>query len=108
MAKKKPRVVCEIYQDVGGFWRWRLRRPNGQFIACSGESFGSKGDAKRSWSNLRIGLLAIDGWYVDVVEIPTIPTPKSAAAPLTDDQQQNELNDRADANDREDAYNGTV
>jgi uncharacterized protein len=38
----------ECYQDQGGKWRWRFVVANGQTVATSGESFASKGNAKRA------------------------------------------------------------
>ena len=38
----------ELYQDEGRKWRWRFKVENGQTVATSGESFASKGNAKRA------------------------------------------------------------
>jgi uncharacterized protein YegP (UPF0339 family) len=39
----------EVYQDVGGSWRWRLVAvENGRIVAVSGESFDSKQNAERA------------------------------------------------------------
>jgi uncharacterized protein YegP (UPF0339 family) len=43
----------EIYQDVGGHYRWRLVSANGQVVASSGESFASKANARRAAENVR-------------------------------------------------------
>ena len=34
----------QIYKDVGGFWRWRLKASNGKIIADSGEGYFNKSD----------------------------------------------------------------
>ena len=36
-----------IYLDVDGRWRWRVRSSNGKTVACSGESFHDRYNAKR-------------------------------------------------------------
>jgi uncharacterized protein len=41
-------MAFECYQDEGGKWRWRFVVANGQTVATSGESFASKGNAKRA------------------------------------------------------------
>jgi len=38
----------ECYRDQGRQWRWRFVVANGQTVATSGESFASKGNAKRA------------------------------------------------------------
>lgn len=38
----------EIYADVAGKYRWRLKANNGDIIASSGESFASRDNAKRA------------------------------------------------------------
>jgi uncharacterized protein YegP (UPF0339 family) len=38
----------EVVEDQGGKWRWRFVVENGQTVATSGESFASKGNAKRA------------------------------------------------------------
>jgi uncharacterized protein YegP (UPF0339 family) len=35
----------EVFEDVGGEWRWRLRHRNGNIIADSGEGYTERGDA---------------------------------------------------------------
>lgn len=39
-----------IYCDRKGEYRWRLQSANGRIIACSGEGFTRKRDARRAWS----------------------------------------------------------
>ncbi|MFW6002896.1 MAG: HVO_2922 family protein [Halanaeroarchaeum sp.] len=34
-------ATFELYEDVGGQWRWRLRHDNGNIIADSGEGYAS-------------------------------------------------------------------
>jgi len=41
-----PEPVFEIYEDRAGEWRWRLRAPNREIIADSGESYGTKEDCE--------------------------------------------------------------
>jgi len=36
----------EIYKDASGKFRWRLKAPNGEIIASSGEAFESKDGCK--------------------------------------------------------------
>jgi len=43
----------EIYSDVGGNYRWRLKSSNGQTVASSGESFDSKSNARRAAENVK-------------------------------------------------------
>ena len=38
----------EVYRDRGKKWRWRMVSRNGRKVAASGESFHSKGNAKRA------------------------------------------------------------
>lgn len=39
---------CEVYQDKGGEWRWRLVAANGRTVATSGEGYTRKADALRA------------------------------------------------------------
>jgi uncharacterized protein YegP (UPF0339 family) len=41
-------MAFDVYRDEGGNWRWRFVVANGQTVATSGESFASKGNAKRA------------------------------------------------------------
>jgi uncharacterized protein len=41
-------MAFECYQDEGGKWRWRFTVANGRTVATSGESFASKGNARRA------------------------------------------------------------
>jgi uncharacterized protein YegP (UPF0339 family) len=43
----------EIYSDVSGKYRWRLKDGNGEKVASSGESFDSKSNAKRAAQNVK-------------------------------------------------------
>lgn len=38
----------EVYKDIDGAWRWRLRAENGQVTATSGEGFVSRWSARRA------------------------------------------------------------
>jgi len=42
----RPKI--EVYPDTAGRYRWRIVAANGQITASSGESFDSKGNAKRA------------------------------------------------------------
>ena len=46
-------MAFELYQDEGGKWRWRFKVANGQTVATSGESFASKGNAKRAIADFK-------------------------------------------------------
>lgn len=37
-----------VFRDVGESYRWRITARNGKLVACSGESFDSRGNAKRA------------------------------------------------------------
>ena len=37
-----PEPVFEMYKDRAGEWRWRLKAPNGEVIADSGEGYVAK------------------------------------------------------------------
>lgn len=47
------RAKFEIYADVSGKYRWRLKDGNGQKVASSGESFDSRSNAKRAAENVK-------------------------------------------------------
>jgi uncharacterized protein len=49
MAKAK----FEVFLDVSGKYRWRLKDGNGTKIATSGESFASRANARRAAENVR-------------------------------------------------------
>ena len=38
----------EVYQDAAGEWRWRVKAPNGEIIADSGEGYTRREDAERA------------------------------------------------------------
>jgi uncharacterized protein YegP (UPF0339 family) len=42
----------EVFKDIAGNWRWRLRGGNGQVVATSGESFASHYNAVRAARNV--------------------------------------------------------
>jgi uncharacterized protein YegP (UPF0339 family) len=48
-------VKFVIYADSGGNYRWRLVASNGQTVATSGESFASKGNARRAAEGVKAG-----------------------------------------------------
>ena len=43
----------EITKDTAGEYRWRLRAPNGQIIAVSGEGFKQKDGCKNGIASVR-------------------------------------------------------
>ena len=43
----------EIYSDLAGKYRWRLKDGNSQIVASSGESFASRDNAKRAAQNVK-------------------------------------------------------
>ncbi len=43
----------EVYRDLGGMYRWRLKAGNGATVASSGESFASEYDARRAATNVK-------------------------------------------------------
>lgn len=46
MIKLSAMPKFEIYKDTAGKFRWRLKSPNGQIIASSGEAYESKDNCK--------------------------------------------------------------
>jgi uncharacterized protein YegP (UPF0339 family) len=48
-------VKFVIYADSGGNYHWRLVASNGQTVATSGESFASKGNARRAAEGVKAG-----------------------------------------------------
>ena len=51
----------ELFADEGKKWRWRVRARNGKLVATAGESFASKGNAKRAWKAFRKGMARMEG-----------------------------------------------
>jgi len=47
---KSARMI--VFLDASGSWRWRVRAKNGRLIATSGESFASRGNARRAARSL--------------------------------------------------------
>ena len=45
--------TAEIYEDVAGEWRWRVRAENGEIVA-EGESYTRKHDALRGLADAEI------------------------------------------------------
>jgi len=43
----------EIYKDTAGKFRWRLKAPNGQIIATSGEGYETKENCKNGIQSLK-------------------------------------------------------
>lgn len=42
------RAVLQVYRDMTGEFRWRLKAANGRTIADSGESYTRRRDAQRA------------------------------------------------------------
>ncbi len=40
-STKKPKRVFQLYKQMDGQWRWRLKSRNGKLIANGGEAFKS-------------------------------------------------------------------
>ena len=38
----------QLFKDRRGKWRWRAKAKNGRIVACSGECFWKKGNARRA------------------------------------------------------------
>jgi uncharacterized protein YegP (UPF0339 family) len=53
VPRKEHDVNFEVYDDKGGKPRWRLKAPNGQTTASSGEAFSSTANAKRAAENFK-------------------------------------------------------
>jgi len=45
--------MYEIYQDVSGDYRWRLKSKNGRIVAESGEGFRTRKYARKSIDRLK-------------------------------------------------------
>jgi hypothetical protein len=43
----------EIYKDTAGKFRWRLKAPNGEIIATSGEGYESKDNCKNGIESVK-------------------------------------------------------
>jgi uncharacterized protein YegP (UPF0339 family) len=43
----------EVYRDGADEWRWRLRAPNGNVVATSGEGYVSKQGVERGIRSVR-------------------------------------------------------
>jgi len=43
----------EIYKDAAGKFRWRLKAPNGQIIASSGEAYESRDACKNGIQSVK-------------------------------------------------------
>jgi hypothetical protein len=43
-------MYFELYKDVNGQWRWRLKSANRQIIAISGEGYYNKSDCQHAIS----------------------------------------------------------
>ena len=44
-------LKIDLFEDVGGCWRWRLVAANGEILASS-EAYAKKGNAKRTAKKL--------------------------------------------------------
>jgi uncharacterized protein YegP (UPF0339 family) len=45
-----------VYKDADRKWRWRIRARNNRNVACSGESFSSRTNARRALVNFAAAL----------------------------------------------------
>lgn len=52
----------EVFEDVGGDWRWRLVAANGELTAAAGESFRDATDAERSARGAAFGVARAAGF----------------------------------------------
>jgi len=43
----------EIYKDAAGKFRWRLKAPNGEIIASSGEAYESRDSCKNGIQSVK-------------------------------------------------------
>lgn len=43
----------EIYKDTAGKFRWRLKAPNGEIIASSGEAYESKDSCRNGVQSVK-------------------------------------------------------
>ncbi|WP_136687693.1 DUF1508 domain-containing protein [Halorhabdus amylolytica] len=50
---RKSQSRFELYEDVGGEWRWRLRHRNGNIIAEGGEGYTRKHNAQKGIAGVR-------------------------------------------------------
>lgn len=48
-------LTPDIYTDVEGFWRWRLRHWNGRIVADSSEGYARRSDCEH-------GLSLVSNW----------------------------------------------
>jgi uncharacterized protein len=53
-------MKIELYEDVAGEWRWRLRGANGEPMADSGEGYTRKEDARRALATLQASVISGD------------------------------------------------
>lgn len=65
MASTRP--VIEVYADIAGSYRWRMKARNGKIIADSAEGYASRRNALRA-TQAFLELVYADR-YVDVVDI---------------------------------------
>lgn len=43
----------DVYEDVAGEWRWRLKAGNGETVADSGEGYVTKFNAERAMNGVK-------------------------------------------------------
>ena len=56
LAMGEDQMKAKLYKDRSGKWRWRIVAENGRKVACSGESFHSKSNAKRAVSSFMLAM----------------------------------------------------
>lgn len=64
----------EIFRDVRGEYRWRLRSANGQILAIGGEGFKTKAGAENG-----IAAVKRDAATASVVDTSASPVPSAAS-----------------------------
>jgi uncharacterized protein len=70
-------MIFQLYKDTQRQWRWRLKAPNGNTIAESGEAYHNKKDALR-------GIDIVKGEATSKGVIHDIPAEIAEAFPLED------------------------
>jgi len=85
---RESKARFELFEDVSGKPRWRLRHRNGNVIATSGQGYSSRGKAQQGLHSVRrnargAGLLRIETAVDEAaaVALDDGPEPEDAAAP---------------------------
>lgn len=76
----------ELYEDVAGEWRWRMRHRNGNLIASSGEAYTRKHNAQKGLASVRRNAL---GATTLLFEHETeLPEPEAEFEPFEEQESQ--------------------